>query len=1298
MKTLFLLYYFVFQLIQRNKGDDNYLGCYIDQVGTRDLDTFIGDELSPTQCITACREQNFTYAGIQFGNECRCGQTYGLYGEVSDGECDYQCTSEEITAKCGGDNRNSVYNVEITTPSDPESDNDCLNNIVGYQGCFEENALEGMLGVVNNIGACITMCSDSIYAGILNGSLCYCGMNIRQSTNLDENECRIPCPTHETTCCGGISLFSIYDVNTYNNATANDSPVLARVRISSYDSSTVILSTSQSSSIIPSSDFNNQNNLSSTNLNTPISASVNPTSISNVINLSSTTATPFIQSYDSSVHSIIATDITPSQHSLAIFDTFSTSLGSAPSTLLSSQNFVGASQFLVSEISLQSTTYSEPTVYQTSITQFSSTIASSTQYSIISTQSSSSQLSGNSETSLHSSTPNQYSTLTFTASSQFFSSEQSSYLGSLLYSTELTPSSTNYLTSLQSIISQSSLMTAASQSKPTISLNQLTESSSLAFTTILSTTNTITLASSSISHEATTFVSSSTLMFDSTIITTSPTITSQAVNTEITASNTYVTSSEQSTSYVSTTTMINSLLSSTSYSSDFTSSTILLSVPSIFPVTSTLSTQTTTLSSQGIVGSTEYITNFTQTSTITTGILNFTQTSTLTSESTTLVPESDIVYSGFNGTFNAKNDTQRTKLNDGLTAIVYLAFCLNNPCNSGRRKRQTNCLLEAVIVNITQPNATADPNYYRVYYYVKNCTTISGLLVYNAISSLPVSLMQAQLTISIPGINLIAAERVQLVVAENTTTSTTSTAPVDKKLWLIGAVLGPIAFVLLLILVFLYLHYKCRPRVKNNMSSAQNYNAIQGRQPTTGVDSLIQSNPLDQNERQRISPPSTKPYDGRVTNVPQFPIPSDIPLHIRESIRSKSDVERWRNKIRMQEKFEKIYQSPLTDLDRLKDVTSSTTVPPLSRPTPRMRTYQYDNPAYNNNQEDLVQMPVRNDEQEYYEKSYAIHSPRRIPRQSEVEVGRTKLHRLLDEVLDKAGDEQLNPDSKSETLKRRRQRRRTRPQENYYGGDSSDPIIEDHEQRRHIPVIAQVTDRPDPNITRLRYNPYEAGDRAAEISRSIPVELHRKYASNNEDVSASPNQTKYSQQTNNTLFNNHTNNLPDRSATSTDAFASAKRVPRTRIETDQEVLMRQNDMRNISDTTRERPRTAVPEDNRRQHMFNSDGVYVDSIKTRFPTNEDDISRKHVSRAWNEDQQQVQRMPLQRPEPSRTDPDARFHLNSYEAGFSNQQPRRNDYKDEYLMAKQSVVSTKNFISSIQGELQSIVGIPPGTDHV
>ena len=87
-----------------------YLGCFIDQIGDRDLDTFIGEyeQLTPQQCILACQERNFPFAAIQYGDECRCGQQYGKHGRISEQECGYHCPTSE---KCGGDFRNSVYSV-----------------------------------------------------------------------------------------------------------------------------------------------------------------------------------------------------------------------------------------------------------------------------------------------------------------------------------------------------------------------------------------------------------------------------------------------------------------------------------------------------------------------------------------------------------------------------------------------------------------------------------------------------------------------------------------------------------------------------------------------------------------------------------------------------------------------------------------------------------------------------------------------------------------------------------------------------------------------------------------------------------------------------------------------------------------------------------------------------------------------------------------------------------------------------------------------------------------------------------
>lgn len=46
-----------------------------------------------------------------------------------------------------------------------------------------------------------------------------------------------------------------------------------------------------------------------------------------------------------------------------------------------------------------------------------------------------------------------------------------------------------------------------------------------------------------------------------------------------------------------------------------------------------------------------------------------------------------------------------------------------------------------------------------------------------------------------------------------------STPESDRKLWIIGAVLGPVFFALLLIGLFGFLHYKCRSRGTNRSTT-----------------------------------------------------------------------------------------------------------------------------------------------------------------------------------------------------------------------------------------------------------------------------------------------------------------------------------------------------------------------------------------------------------------------------------------------------------------------------------------------
>jgi hypothetical protein len=272
----------------------------------------------------------------------------------------------------------------------------------------------------------------------------------------------------------------------------------------------------------------------------------------------------------------------------------------------------------------------------------------------------------------------------------------------------------------------------------------------------------------------------------------------------------------------------------------------------------------------------------------------------------------------------------------------------------------------------------------------------------------------------------------------------------------------------------------------------------------------------------------------------------------------------------------------------------------------------YDNRAYEHDPSTINFQPSN--------EIISSHSPRRMPQTAEVARGRTKLHRLLDEVLDKADtNEEYNPDSEIERQRRRRQRRRAH-------SISDDQRNIPTQQIPHIPVIPQVHERPDPSLVRLRYNPYEAGDRAHDISRIPPVELKPKYP--NDDQSYK----QYSSRSNPPLFYDDSN-IADRAATATNAFATPKRIGKTLLETDREATMR-HDGGQID---------------RRQHKFTNDAVYVDTISRNR-----DGYRTQARPAWAD------------------------------LDTDNEPSARSDY----MTARQSVANTRNIISSINNELQHI----------
>ncbi|CAH1261309.1 KREMEN2 [Branchiostoma lanceolatum] len=89
-----------------------YLGCYRDggSMDSRDLsgDNMTSADLTPKLCLDYCAEAGYTYAGVQYGVECFCGNSFGQFGAAPESDCTIPCGGD-AGQMCGNGWKNSVY-------------------------------------------------------------------------------------------------------------------------------------------------------------------------------------------------------------------------------------------------------------------------------------------------------------------------------------------------------------------------------------------------------------------------------------------------------------------------------------------------------------------------------------------------------------------------------------------------------------------------------------------------------------------------------------------------------------------------------------------------------------------------------------------------------------------------------------------------------------------------------------------------------------------------------------------------------------------------------------------------------------------------------------------------------------------------------------------------------------------------------------------------------------------------------------------------------------------------------------
>ncbi|KAI0296528.1 WSC-domain-containing protein [Multifurca ochricompacta] len=170
---------------------------------------------TPASCIQRCDGAGFSYAGVEYSNECHCGT--GLVGTPASApvsDCNMACTGDP-TLSCGGSWRIQIYKSPALPPG-----------AWTLQGCFLDTPASPAFAspVVHHTFdtnleldlECIQYCEHIGYpfSGVENASDCQCSFGLAPGAQLrSQDECNSICPLppgEGNEFCGGFQRLAVF--------------------------------------------------------------------------------------------------------------------------------------------------------------------------------------------------------------------------------------------------------------------------------------------------------------------------------------------------------------------------------------------------------------------------------------------------------------------------------------------------------------------------------------------------------------------------------------------------------------------------------------------------------------------------------------------------------------------------------------------------------------------------------------------------------------------------------------------------------------------------------------------------------------------------------------------------------------------------------------------------------------------------------------------------------------------------------------------------------------------------------
>lgn len=185
-----------------------HLGCYVDNSqGSRELNSASTTSPSMTAQVCAAFCSRYQFFGIEYGQECYCGDTNAAPAAPS-ADCSFPCPGD-ASETCGAGNRLDVYKNEAYAPAGPAA----LQGS-SYVGCFVDGGprvLPSSSIASDDMTAakCQANCAGFEYFGVEYGRECYCG-NDAPTQTAPETDCSFPCAGSDAEFCGAGNRLNVY--------------------------------------------------------------------------------------------------------------------------------------------------------------------------------------------------------------------------------------------------------------------------------------------------------------------------------------------------------------------------------------------------------------------------------------------------------------------------------------------------------------------------------------------------------------------------------------------------------------------------------------------------------------------------------------------------------------------------------------------------------------------------------------------------------------------------------------------------------------------------------------------------------------------------------------------------------------------------------------------------------------------------------------------------------------------------------------------------------------------------------